>query len=741
MLFEPCGELRRDYGAYCETLRLTEREDVFSSITTNVEMAKESERKKRLWLENHGLLPVEPAPEGDEAAAATAAEAEGPDSSGAEAGSASKGSDEVTPPNSSHSRGKVSPRLKKTRSDSKSKKGSPAKNSVSLPEPISVKYAVVPCPTLTFIIIRHPKFCMNQRDITPLCRAMPFCPSLVSVEFAGAGLSMESYLLLTEAVYRSRRVVTVKVDFNCLAKPGFVTDPTAPPTRPNSPSSSISALAVPAVPVMPATPVLSSRGSDGRKGSRREKRASSSAAAAAAAAAAASAAARCVDRERGYIFLRPTELCALHLIPTPLEEQINDEKEKKGKVDPKKMALLQAQQEAIERFNDAHQVRLPRSWGSMLLTAVSQLSLRGNGIDDGCISEMCRLILSNPNTPLVSLNLWGNVITDEGARAISKLLHSNRTIRVLDLGHNKIGDKGVLDIISAFQMLELNSDEVAAYRRRVLTRSGASEKERQTATQSLALGSLPSYRDIYHVWHAQHFPSMAEERATGKETTGAGKRGATSKSRTKEPSMLTLVRPVGPFDRDCIRVNPGENLFRVPGNTVLEVLNLAENTELTLEGIREARRILSLREPQTDEAISNLVRLPSSFGDAESSTVTGINSSPVTTQPTNADSPRAAGSIRGHTNAANVAGSPGTPTTITVYPPELHCAGLQLRCCTLFHYNFGLNESGRTAGAWKEMSAEQEKLNEVLDSWYLTEMDSQKPPPVEKGQHARKKNH
>jgi Ran GTPase-activating protein (RanGAP) involved in mRNA processing and transport len=42
-----------------------------------------------------------------------------------------------------------------------------------------------------------------------------------------------------------------------------------------------------------------------------------------------------------------------------------------------------------------------------------------------------------------SLNLWGNQFTFESISILSNILNGNRTIRELDLSHNRLLDKGV----------------------------------------------------------------------------------------------------------------------------------------------------------------------------------------------------------------------------------------------------------------------------------------------------------
>lgn len=687
MLFEPCGVLRKDYGAYCETLRLTEREEVYSAINTTEELAQRRlERQQaaldeQMWPESGGSKAAEEAAAAAlvitkaAEAAADMAEAERVEAGGKGKRESSRGSRKV-------------PR------------------DVEVAHPTEETFTQ-PCPSLTIISLRHPKFCINQRDMTPLCRAIPHCPSLVAVHFVGCGLSEVSYLLLVEALFKSPRVVTVRVDFNSLIQPGFLADPTLA-TQSCSEVPPESAVSIPPAPSLSDgadaskdvtethDAVLSSAGSNhshrkrsssaskSRHSSRKSGKGQLDAQLAANAA-------PIPPDEPGAIYLKPGEFCGLHLLPTPLVEQIMEEKEKRGKVDPKKVVQLQQLQESQQQFNLAHRLKL-KGWEGMLYTGVRYLCLRGNGIDDTAVRAIVSAMQHNPQSQLLSLNLWGNRITDTGARCIARLLRTNRTLRALDLGRNCIGDAGLLEIVNTFRMIDLSlPEEITSYRQHVLTRPGASEEERAAASQQMS-HPLPSYADLYYHWHAVNYPpTQSEER-----TREGGKRANQSKSKGKssESFIPTLARPTAPFDRYCLRLYPtGDNTVRVPGNTVLEVLSLSDNPLITLAGIREVQRRLSLNEPKDDEEMAALIVNPSltSGGGAEEPTAPG--STP--------------GSSRGRGH---------TVPLPTVYPPEAHCAGLRLRSCMVSSPRY-------TAEAdWPEMAKLQRMITEALGRFAPTEV-------------------
>lgn len=78
---------------------------------------------------------------------------------------------------------------------------------------------------VTRVCIRNVQYCMNKRDIAPLCNAVPHCSNLTSIELTGCGMTEHSLKLLAEALYKSPSVHTTVIDFN---PDGLFKDPTAP---------------------------------------------------------------------------------------------------------------------------------------------------------------------------------------------------------------------------------------------------------------------------------------------------------------------------------------------------------------------------------------------------------------------------------------------------------------------------------------------------------------------------------
>ncbi|CCW60328.1 unnamed protein product [Phytomonas sp. EM1] len=737
MLFEPCGNLLQDYSACCEVLRLTEREEVYSSVMTSETILKQREtyttcssEAENVGFGNNTILSL-----GEDSFQS---------SKFADKGAVLILTASTNPEDQNDASRRRRDSLSKLNSSAQSanrKRGSffqikGLKNSTALEGNASGGISSSTKIPFTIVSLRNAKFCINQRDMAPLTRAIPHCTSLVSVEMVRCGLSVESYMLLVESIFKSRLVINVAVDFNYLPHVGFVVDPTLPPSetfaaeRGNKTESKgvtdMLEVAVhnPELNIRTPTPVRTEAGT-GRSKKRPQSPGSNSVLAAPREKAKSTTIIAPVDNRPSTIYLNPTELCGLHFIPTLLEEQLQEEKGRKGKVDPKKLSQLQSQQEMLQQFNDSHRIMVPRGWEGMLFTGVRYLSLRGNGIDDMSIKCIVETILNNPYTQLLSLNLWGNRITDIGASYLAVLLRKNRILRALDIGHNLIGDIGLLDIIDSFRMVELAGvEQIAAYRYLMLTRPGASEAERAAAQQAVPPTAYPTYQDLYNQWFSQVirpsllfldekgagapscFPFTRRRSLTynvGKNTGSKGTAGSANKS----DAIFAVQRPTTPFDRFCIRVPVLDEtgaatsgfIVRAPGNTVLEILNLGENESITLAGAMEACRRLSMHEPRTDEEMQTM--------SVPSETSSRWNSASV--DRSHCILPEATVS-----NASNKANTHCTNVNLlppSVHTPELHCAGLRLQTCIVssFQYN------GRYS--WTEMQRVQQQIQETLDRW------------------------
>ncbi|KAG5470315.1 hypothetical protein LSCM4_03010 [Leishmania orientalis] len=807
MIFNPCGDLLKDYSAFCESLCVTEREDVYSAIRTRV-------------------VEVPPLPAGvlEAPGGASADSRDGGDKRLVSANANAKG---LRPSSRAASK-------EKEKSSAGGKHKSRRKSSLEVAPKPAEEEAPPQLPesaVITYVSLHYPVFCLNQRDMMPLSHAIPHCPSLLSVELIGCGLSVQSYMHLVEAVYRSPRVLYVAVDFNqhisgtsftpgpvdkvkhastlasAREQAGFVMDPTlrtavAPPlgdalemsvagmhglhsASGSSQERPLGSTAVTAPPAggTSATDMVPSGGGNSARASRIDMKSaimrnSTLSQSAEAEGSIAGAAELQRVEEAGNegcgggssaLYFYPAQYCGLDKLPTQLEVQLQEEMEKKGKVDGKRLQQVQAQRDAVRIFNEQNRMAVPRTWDGILFTGIRHLSLRGNGIDDAAVTRIVDVLLHNPRSQLESLNLWGNNITDIGAAALVRLLRHNRDIRVLDVGNNELSDAGLLELVDTFRMHQVTSmDELLAARRAYLTRRGATDEDRKAALQSLSATDIPSYEDIYAYWWYTQQQQLHQQQAAGPslgERSGAadvisqslhklslssafslppppprdaslspsaspsGKRASPGKSKAAKSesgpggcssgptaSAATLsssaaraaMRPTAAFDRDCVRVchaAESDVVFRVPGNTTLEVLNAEENRNVTIAGVREAARRLALHEPATAKEMLSMVEV------REAPSMQFLSpSAPLSAASTTTEGSGKRLSYATHRSTASISQVVPTLSTL-IRPPELHCAGLRLRVCTVRSHR----ECDR--GTWPEMDEVQQRLNASLEQW------------------------
>lgn len=69
-------------------------------------------------------------------------------------------------------------------------------------------------PSATQVSIRNLPSCFTKRDCSALASAIPYCTTLSTVQFVGAGVTEHAYKLLCEAIYRSPSVQSFIVDLN-----------------------------------------------------------------------------------------------------------------------------------------------------------------------------------------------------------------------------------------------------------------------------------------------------------------------------------------------------------------------------------------------------------------------------------------------------------------------------------------------------------------------------------------------
>nr|XP_034320782.1 leucine-rich repeat-containing protein 71 isoform X32 [Crassostrea gigas] len=98
---------------------------------------------------------------------------------------------------------------------------------------------------------------------------------------------------------------------------------------------------------------------------------------------------------------------------------------------------------------------------------VQNLSLRHCGITDLGAKSIGEALgtVKRANTKLVSLNLAGNQISDQGAVDIANGLRMNRTLMSLSLASNQIGDKGAVKLGEVLSRFPLSHEEVVERRK------------------------------------------------------------------------------------------------------------------------------------------------------------------------------------------------------------------------------------------------------------------------------------
>eukprot|EP00744_Colponema_vietnamica_P008801 GILI01012549.1.p1 GENE.GILI01012549.1~~GILI01012549.1.p1 ORF type:complete len:711 (-),score=202.97 GILI01012549.1:77-2209(-) len=188
LLFEPTGDLEKDYCAYCEIGERNERDDVIDGILRE---ELDTQATPISLMSAHNM-------------SATNAHL------GATTGTTNGGA--ATELGHSDS----SPHLTQ---------GYPSQNTMAS---VAVPSATIPVsapPVIrTTVNMRNLAYCLNKRDMQPLADAIPHCPSLTAVRMTGCGLTEFSYKQLVEAVYKSGSIHTLAVDMN---PDGLFKDPTA----------------------------------------------------------------------------------------------------------------------------------------------------------------------------------------------------------------------------------------------------------------------------------------------------------------------------------------------------------------------------------------------------------------------------------------------------------------------------------------------------------------------------------
>jgi hypothetical protein len=79
------------------------------------------------------------------------------------------------------------------------------------------------------------------------------------------------------------------------------------------------------------------------------------------------------------------------------------------------------------------------------------LNIAGNNVGDKGVKTIVEALQANKNTALAILNICGNSISNEGAEAVADLLRTNKTLTTVDLSWNNIADEGARIIAGALR--------------------------------------------------------------------------------------------------------------------------------------------------------------------------------------------------------------------------------------------------------------------------------------------------
>ena len=198
------------------------------------------------------------------------------------------------------------------------------------------------------------------------------------------------------------------------------------------------------------------------------------------------------------------------------------------------------------------------------------LSIRCCGLTDADLAYLCSGLFS-PSCPLVSLGLFGNSISDQGALMLAEVLLVNSKIRLLDLTLNELSDLGVSLLATVLQEWAEVADLLTLEER-------ISNADAHSNEQNIVRRLIERHRSREE---ASKGPGKGRAPAPAK----GGKAGAKA------------APPAGPppteFEGKCLRPSPEEAITAVPGNLVLTSLNLRQNSGLSDVSVEALIRCLN----------------------------------------------------------------------------------------------------------------------------------------------------
>ncbi|CAF0714616.1 unnamed protein product [Brachionus calyciflorus] len=196
-------------------------------------------------------------------------------------------------------------------------------------------------------------------------------------------------------------------------------------------------------------------------------------------------------------------------------------------------------------------------------SVIQHLSLRNCKITDIGAEKLGRELgtIRNQNTKLLSLNLSGNSITDNGAIEIARGLRTNRTLLVLNLSGNQIGDLGACKLAETLSRFKMTHEEIV--RRRTMKRerllrdlSPQSRKTNQNTERPPSIAHK-SPKDLFK--NKKEPSGVIRDRSKSKDIQI--KESATDKqtTKTKSAAQKDSVTASGQKRDKSKEVNPKEN--------------------------------------------------------------------------------------------------------------------------------------------------------------------------------------
>ncbi|KAK3095987.1 hypothetical protein FSP39_021669 [Pinctada imbricata] len=185
---------------------------------------------------------------------------------------------------------------------------------------------------------------------------------------------------------------------------------------------------------------------------------------------------------------------------------------------------------------------------------VQNLSVRHCCITDKGAAKLGEALgtVKRANTKLISLNLSGNRITDEGVVHLGNGLRMNRTLMSLSLASNQVGDKGASKIGEVLSRFPLSHEEVVERRRQKSTMSSPDRLKTpppsRRADSKDRPGSVRSSSQHDRVDKTKQKPSAKkkDEKGKGKEELDKSKGGKKEeKAPAKKASIAADTKTAG----------------------------------------------------------------------------------------------------------------------------------------------------------------------------------------------------